>query len=75
MADPAHAPCFCLCWLDGVRSEPVKGWDGIQFVASTSLNAGAPKKRAPRLSISAPPARDLGHGNYLIPARVGTPPE
>jgi hypothetical protein len=21
--------CCCLCWLDGIRSEPIKGWDGV----------------------------------------------
>lgn len=29
MADPVRATCCCLCWLEGIWSEPMKNWDGF----------------------------------------------
>jgi hypothetical protein len=29
MAVKQGEPCCCLCWLDGVRSEPVANWPGV----------------------------------------------
>jgi hypothetical protein len=29
IAGSTQTACCALCWIDGVRSEPTKGWDGI----------------------------------------------
>jgi hypothetical protein len=60
MSDAPHSPCCCLCMLDGIWSEPVKGWDGVaicrEHLAETLVRTSGHPVITPSPGLSIAPA-------------------
>jgi hypothetical protein len=46
-----HAHC-CLCWIDGVRSPAVKGWEGVPICREHLAQGIARTSGEPKLDIA-----------------------
>jgi len=60
MVDPVQATCCCLCWLEGIRSEPIRNWDGFpicrEHIAETLVRVNGHPVISPSPGFAAAPA-------------------
>jgi hypothetical protein len=58
MSEVNRAPCCCLCWIDGIRSPAIAGWEGFaicrKHVAETLVLVGGLPPVIPTPGFAAP---------------------